>query len=174
MDNLVKLREKLDAMTCEYCARGVQKTSGSGHTVIISDQPRNVQCTANGAEILALPELRAELESAAPPVSAELVERLRELVTHLRAYEHPPHTKGWVDANLNCADELDEILSSIGIPPRIADSEEKAGTFTCWWDSTNNKNWFSDKTITLRDLEEKAKFAWKAAYIAALSREEKS
>ena len=43
---------------------------------------------------------------------------------------------------------------------------EDKTAFNSWWSSTNNQNWFSNKPITMRDLEETAYFAWRSAALS--------
>jgi hypothetical protein len=43
---------------------------------------------------------------------------------------------------------------------------EDKSAFNSWWSSTNNQNWFSNKPITMRDLEETAYFAWRSAALS--------
>jgi hypothetical protein len=43
---------------------------------------------------------------------------------------------------------------------------EDKTAFNSWWSSTNNQNWFSNKPITIRDMEEVAYFAWRASALS--------
>jgi predicted RNase H-like HicB family nuclease len=43
-------------------------------------------------------------------------------------------------------------------------SKELKSSFESWWASTNNQNWFSNKSIALKDLRDTAYFAFRAGH----------